>query len=317
MRNAVDQQAARVSALGDRAVRHEPRMTDQTFESEELHMAHEMESHRNWTTIITSVALGAAAMYALDPDKGRRRRAIARDKARSLAIDTRNALGVTRRDIEHRVQGLRARALRLIHGRPAPDDLQLIERVRARMGRLVSHPHAIQVGAYRGRVTLSGPVLAHEARPLLESARMVWGVADVEDRLVVHDHPETIPSLQGGAAPRTTRSEMMQQSWPPALRAAAMVSGALVASYGLHRRSLAGCALTGIGIGLSLRGATNQSIARLAERATRASEPSSADRAESLDPDLGAFGQSVDATQTAQNRSGAAGDQAETRSRLH
>ena len=53
-------------------------------------------------------------MYVLDPDKGKRRRAIARDKARSLMLDTRDAIGVTRRDVAHRVQGLRARARRLV-----------------------------------------------------------------------------------------------------------------------------------------------------------------------------------------------------------
>jgi osmotically-inducible protein OsmY len=271
MRNAVDQQAARVARSTLRTARDGVRITNQTLESEEKLMAHEIKSRRGWTRIIRSVALGAAAMYLLDPDKGRRRRAIARDKARSLAIDTRNAVGATQRDVAHRIQGLRARARRLIRGRPAHDDLQLIERVRARMGRLVSHPHAIQVGAYQRRVTLSGPILAHEVQPLLESVRMVWGVADVEDRLVVYDHPESIPSLQGGAEPRTTRSEIMHENWPPALRAAALLSGTLMALYGMRQRSLTGCALTGLGIGLTARGATNRSIARLAERATRAS----------------------------------------------
>src|SRR3954470_6062715 len=123
-------------------------------------MAH--GTHRGLVSIVGSIALGAIAMYAFDPDKGRRRRALARDKAYSLLLDTRHAAGATKRDVAHRLEGLQARARRLWTTHPSDDDLQLIERVRARMGRMVSHPHALQVGALRGRVTVSGPVLAHE-----------------------------------------------------------------------------------------------------------------------------------------------------------
>src|SRR6476660_7871112 len=110
-----------------------------------LPMAHDTRITSGLTSIVASVALGAIAMYAFDPDKGRRRRALARDKAVSVLLDTRHAAGATRRDVTHRLLGLRARALRLWTRQPTTDDLQLIERVRARMGRMVSHPHAIQV----------------------------------------------------------------------------------------------------------------------------------------------------------------------------
>ncbi|HSC98266.1 MAG TPA: hypothetical protein VLI21_05155, partial [Casimicrobiaceae bacterium] len=83
------------------------------------------EDPRVWTKVVTSLALGALAMYVFDPDKGKRRRAVGRDKARSLLLDTRDAVGVTRRDVAHRMQGLRARARRLLTQQPAPDDLQL------------------------------------------------------------------------------------------------------------------------------------------------------------------------------------------------
>jgi osmotically-inducible protein OsmY len=234
-------------------------------------MKREQENQRVWTKIVGSAAVGALAMYALDPDKGRRRRALARDKARSLMGNTRDAVGVTRRDVAHRIEGLRARARRMFWQRPAPDDLQLIERVRARMGRLVSHPHAIQVGARKGTVTLSGPILTREVEPLLNSVRTVWGVADVEDRLVAYERPEHISSLQGGTEPRTMRSVVMQENWPPALRAAALLGGTLLTLRGLHRGSFGGFALTLLGLGLAVRGATNQSLSRLADNALRRS----------------------------------------------
>ena len=219
-------------------------------------MTHDVRMDRGWAGIVASVALGAIAMYAFDPDKGRRRRALARDKAVSVLLDTRHAAGATRRDVTHRLEGLRARTRRLWRRRPTSDDLQLIERVRARMGRLVTHPHAIQVGAHKGRVTLSGPILAREVAPLLASIRTVWGVDRVDNLLVAHAHPESIPSLQGGAAPMSTH-----EHWPPALRAAALSSGVLIALYGLRQRTPTGWLLAGVGAALGVRGVANRSLA--------------------------------------------------------
>ena len=49
---------------------------------------------------------GALAMYVLDPDSGRRRRALARDKATQLAQDTADAVQGTARDLGNRARGL-------------------------------------------------------------------------------------------------------------------------------------------------------------------------------------------------------------------
>jgi hypothetical protein len=228
-------------------------------------MKHGSPVDPGWTSIVASAALGAIAMYAFDPDKGRRRRALTRDKVVSVLVDTRHAAGATRRDVAHRLEGLRARALRLWTRQPTTDDLQLIERVRARMGRMVSHPHAIQVGALGARVTLSGPILGHEAAPLLAAVRTVWGVRSVEDLLVVHDHPESVPSLQGGTDPLA----LQHDHWPPALRAAALSCGVLMALYALRERTVAGCTMACIGAALAVRGVTNRSLAHLSKIAPR------------------------------------------------
>ena len=222
------------------------------------------QGNGGWTKIVGGAALGAAAMFMLDPDKGKRRRALARDKATSVVADTRDLFGVARRDAAHRFDGLRARARRLFTDNPVPDDLQLIERVRARMGRLVSHPHAIQVGAYRGRVTLSGPVLEYEVRRLLDAVRSIWGVSEVENRLVVYDSPESISSLQGGTEAREEESLHPHEHWPPAVRVAALAGGTLLSLYGMRERSPAGWLLLGAGLALALRGTTNQPLRRFA-----------------------------------------------------
>jgi len=226
-------------------------------------MNSELEPRHEWTKVLGGAALGAAAMFVLDPDKGKRRRALFRDRTRGLVADTRDAVGVAARDATHRIDGLRARARRLFTNAPVRDDLQLIERVRARLGRLVSHPHAIQVGANDGRVTLSGPILRHEVPRLLDSIRSVWGVSEVEDRLVAHDHADAISSLQGDGKRRYAQPALLRKSWAPGVRGGAMLGGTLLSLYGMRRGSLAGCAVTGIGIALALRAATNRPLSRL------------------------------------------------------
>jgi hypothetical protein len=216
----------------------------------------------SWTTILSAAALGAAAMYVFDPDKGRRRRSIGRDKIRSMVGDARNFVNGAARDANYRWQGVRALARRRFRREAAPDDLMLIERVRAHMGRVVSHPHAIQIGANRGRVTLSGPILAREVEPLLDAVRGVLGVDSIDNHLVPHETAEHIPSLQGGE-PREDRPEILQDNWAPSLRMAAIVGGTLLAVCALRNRSLSGIILTAVGVGLTARGATNVPLGRL------------------------------------------------------
>jgi hypothetical protein len=214
-----------------------------------------MTSHL--TRFVGGVALGAAAMYMLDPDKGRRRRAIVGDKVASVGLDARRAFRAAGRDAAHRMTGLGARARHLLTDAPIPDDLQLIERVRARMGRLVAHPHAIQVGANRGRVTLSGPVLRHEVQRLVDAVRSVWGVHEVDDKLVVYADADSISSLQGGARPEPRRS---YEPWTPSTRGAAIVGGGLLSLMGVSERSFVGLLLAAGGAALVVRGATNRPL---------------------------------------------------------
>src|SRR5438552_11316229 len=202
-------------------------------------MRTEMESDRTWA-VVASFALGAAAMYFLDPDKGRRRRAILRDRSRSAITEMLNFVSVAARDAAHRAQGVRAQAQRQLDHGGTPDDLKLRERVRARLGRVVSHPHAIQVGAYSGRVTLSGPILAGEVLQLLEAVRSVRDVLEVEDHLDVHARPDSVPSLQGVSRRPETQTQAMRENWTPTLRVAAIIGGGLLAGYGMTQRGLAG-----------------------------------------------------------------------------
>ena len=102
----------------------------------------------------------------------------------------------------------------------------LIGRVRAELGRVVSHPHAIEVAAIGGHVTLIGPILSHEVRPLLRAVRRVPGVRAVSDQLTVYSEPGNVSSLQGGEPRTGKRFELLQENWSPAARMIAGGAGA-------------------------------------------------------------------------------------------
>src|SRR5262245_49631534 len=116
--------------------------------------------------MMTGIGLGVGLMYFLDPDRGRRRRALVRDKITHTANSTADAIGTTRRHLTHRVGGVVARARGLFRYQLIDDDV-LIERVRAQLGRVVSHPHTIHVEAIDGCITLTGAIPEKEERPLL------------------------------------------------------------------------------------------------------------------------------------------------------
>ena len=215
-------------------------------------------------TLLRGAALGAAAMYLLDPDRGRRRRAVARDKLRSAASHASTFVDAARRDARHRLQAVRASALRIGRDDDTPSDVVLVERVRARLGRVVQHPHAVRVIATGGRVRLAGPILTAEHAPLMRAVRHVRGVREVDDEaLALHSSAEHVSALQGG---RTRPLAPWQDNWSPALRFAAMLGGGMLALQGLARRGPVRLAFWSTGLGLIARAATNRPLERLLDR---------------------------------------------------
>jgi uncharacterized membrane protein len=208
-------------------------------------------------------AIGALAMYFWDPHSGRRRRARTRDKVVHAGRVINHASRVTARDAQQRVSGLIAGTKRLFAHEEVPDEV-LVGRVRAALGRVVSHPHAIDVFVDGGHVSLSGPVLAHEARPLLRSVRAVGGVRAVSDELTVHEEAGNIPSLQGGVPRSGARFELMQDNWSPAVRLATGAAGAGLLLSGTQAKGGIGVLLGIAGGALLARAATNLDLATLA-----------------------------------------------------
>jgi osmotically-inducible protein OsmY len=136
----------------------------------------------NGALLLTGFGLGIGLMYFMDPERGRRRRAVVRDKLTHATHVSSHALGTFGRDLSHRTAGAVARARGVLHRRPVDDDV-LVERVRAKLGRVVSHPHAIAVNASDGRVRLRGSVLDSELPRLMRTVAGIRGVRGVEHML--------------------------------------------------------------------------------------------------------------------------------------
>ncbi|HUP42032.1 MAG TPA: BON domain-containing protein, partial [Thermoanaerobaculia bacterium] len=113
------------------------------------------------TTIVTSaLALGAGAglMYLLDPQGGRRRRALLKDKARHGAHEAGDKVSAVATDVGNRARGLTKEAVGRLRNEELTDE-QLAQRVRSTLGHHTDHAGAIEVLVHDGRVTLAGPAV--------------------------------------------------------------------------------------------------------------------------------------------------------------
>lgn len=213
------------------------------------------------SNLITGIGIGAGLMYVLDPRSGRRRRALARDRAVSLVHRSEDAMDTTSRNLKDRTKGLLAE-MKSVMSEGEISDQVLVDRIRSRIGRVVSHPHAIQVSAQAGRVTLSGPILENELKNVVSSVESVRGVKEVENRLEPHREAD-ISSLQGGVARAGETWEVMQANWSSSLRAVMGAGGAALAIYGMRRRGPVGVLSAGTGALTLARAATNLELKRL------------------------------------------------------
>jgi uncharacterized membrane protein len=219
---------------------------------------------RTSTGYLMGVAVGAAITFLFDPRSGRRRRAVLRDRLTGFTSDLDDAARVAARDLAHRSRGLKARVERMFSsddGRPSDD--VLVERVRASLGRAVSHPGAIEVSAHEGNVTLTGAVLASEHAQLLRCVANVRGVEGIRDQLAVHESAAGISELQGGRPRQPARFELMQRNWSPAARAVTGVVGGAMTLRGLLDRGPLGLVVAGTGAALLARSATNAPLKEL------------------------------------------------------
>lgn len=222
---------------------------------------------RNRMNLFTGASLGAIATYFMDPDRGRRRRAGVRDRIAHLRHALPHQLDLIARDMSHRTEGTIAEVRNRLrpHSGDQIDDV-IEDRVRSALGRVVSHPHAIQVCSDGGVVTLSGVILAHELTPLLRRTERVKGVRAIDNRLEAHQDDEHIPSLQGGVPRhRGHRLDVLHANWAPSTRmimgavGSSLVSGSFLRQTPLPFRTITGA----LGLLILSRSITNIETKRL------------------------------------------------------
>jgi hyperosmotically inducible periplasmic protein len=131
-------------------------------------------------------AAAAAAMYLLDPDRGRTRRAKLSDQAAAMA---RKAEEKARAKAEYQkgvVQGLAHDLTEPFRPEPDFDDETLRQKVKSEaIGRWEGPKSDVEVDVESGVVTLKGNVDSENVDQLIRLVKGVPGVASVSDQLSV------------------------------------------------------------------------------------------------------------------------------------
>jgi uncharacterized membrane protein len=186
-----------------------------------------------------------------------------RDKLYRAQRQSRNFFDKASRDATQRAQGLYRETTNRLR-RASVDDEKLEQRVRAELGRLTSHPRAIEVECRDGIACLRGDILEGEAETVVRGIAHVMGVKDVDDRLQRHASAERISSLQGEGRRRPLqRIEYLQSNWSPAPRAAAGAAATAMIVSAFGRRSPIAYALAAGGAALLARSIANVPLKEL------------------------------------------------------
>ena len=132
------------------------------------------------------IGLGAALSYFFDPQQGRGRRAVTRDRTAAFFRRRVRQGGRLGRAASAQAEGLAQKAKHLEEEpKPQPDDVTLTRKVETEIFRGADIPKGqINVNAENGKIYLRGEVGQPELiKDLEDRARNVQGVQDVENLL--------------------------------------------------------------------------------------------------------------------------------------
>jgi osmotically-inducible protein OsmY len=142
--------------------------------------------------LISLAALAAAATYFFDPQNGKRRRNMARDRTAALFRRLGRRGERAGRAVAAEATGLAAKAQHLQEEeKPQPDDVTLARKVESELFRDEDVPKGrINVNAENGKIVIRGEVDRPEMiSELEERVRKVQGVQGVENLLHVPGTP--------------------------------------------------------------------------------------------------------------------------------
>jgi len=150
-------------------------------------------------------------MYLFDPNRGRSRRSRLLGEATGLLHRGENRLEKRGRDLLNRIEGFGVRVAEEMAPEEPPSDEILLERIRSRMGHIVSDAHEVEVRVEKGVVTLEGKLAHPERRRLTEAVGAMHGVK----RLNAHlgKRPVWSPALLIGLAAGLA---LLRKANPPA-----------------------------------------------------------------------------------------------------
>lgn len=203
---------------------------------------------------------GAAGMYFLDPTRGKRRRALLRDKAFHTMKELRSNVETAAKDARNQIIGVVAETLSLAGHREAGDEV-LVARIRAKLGHIIRFPSLIEVKSEGGVVTLRGDVLEEEVEKLSPAVAAVPGVIKVRDKTEAWKRPEEIPGFHPSLH---NTSERPRRRWTPAMRLLAAGAGGALMIHGSRRKRLWGLTTSALGAGLMMRGIDNRDLKEIA-----------------------------------------------------
>jgi hypothetical protein len=249
-----------------------------------------MNTKEKWSLVGSAgigAGVGAGLMYLLDPQGGRGRRAVAKDKSVSALKKGGQAAAKTSRHLGNKTKGLIAEAGSKLRDSDLVGNLgdlkdqgqALLAKVQRKVRRAVSYPAAVQAVVEEGKVILQGLVLASELAGLLVAIRAVEGVTEVQNDLEIHESAQDLAAFRNGA-----------RRWVgPATRVLAGGTGSALAVAGLKRKDKLGAALGAVGLGLLAHGLTNFNARQLAARVKNARAEKAAPASSTLD-EIGAVG---------------------------
>jgi osmotically-inducible protein OsmY len=144
------------------------------------------------------VGLGALLAYFFDPENGRRRRALARDRIPAFFRRMNEKAERAGKAVAAEAEGVKQKATHLKEEeKPQPDDVTLARKVETEIFRDADVPKGqINVNAENGKIVLRGEVEKPAMiKDLEKRAKKVQGVAEVENLL----------HTPGGSTPTKTR----------------------------------------------------------------------------------------------------------------
>jgi uncharacterized membrane protein/CBS domain-containing protein len=213
-------------------------------------------------SLLGALGVGAGLMYLLDPDRGKRRRAILRDQTKHFTNTANRRMGKVASDLKNRTRGVVAETKSII-SREEISDEKLNARIRSKIGRLTTHPHALKTQVENGKVIISGQILSDEADDLVKGIEKMRGVNEIETHLELHNASEKLPALSPNY--RTHLKNGISHSWrtpnlPRRIRVLSTAAGLGLGYLAMKKRGILGTTAGGAGAELLSLGLANKFI---------------------------------------------------------